>query len=148
MSQIGDFMVALTPCAVLPCAVLALLILCLNFGKFFADASASGAGVPSVGCGSKYVCHHPQKGMIQYSRDVSDKPRSRGVLDTRFRGYDARDWRTSPCIFLSCAFAPRGECWPARRQIRERETMSVQSISGKGHAAGVAAYDVVVVGAG
>jgi hypothetical protein len=26
--------------------------------------------------------------MIQYSRDGNDQPRSRGVLDTRLRGYD------------------------------------------------------------
>ena len=34
--------------------------------------------------------HHPRRRMIQYSRDASDEPRRRGVLDTRLRGYDGR----------------------------------------------------------
>ena len=36
-----------------------------------------------------YHCrHHPRKRMIQYSRAAGNRPRSRGVLDTRLRGYD------------------------------------------------------------
>ena len=32
--------------------------------------------------------HHPRMRVIQYSRGVCDEPRSRGVLDPRFRGDD------------------------------------------------------------
>jgi hypothetical protein len=30
--------------------------------------------------------HHPRKRMIQYSRELAIEPKSRGVLDIRFRG--------------------------------------------------------------
>jgi hypothetical protein len=33
--------------------------------------------------------------VIQYSRDINDEPRSHGVLDTRFRGYDDLLWSGS-----------------------------------------------------
>src|SRR6266853_253442 len=52
-------------------------------------------------------------------------------------------------IFVSCALAPRVECWPQHAKNPEGVRMSaLQSVSGKSHAAGAEAYDVVVVGAG
>ena len=35
-------------------------------------------------------CHRPRRRAIQYCRGADDQSRGRGVLDTRFRGYD--DW--------------------------------------------------------
>jgi hypothetical protein len=41
--------------------------------------------------------HHPRKRMIQYSTALSEqKPRSLGVLDTRFRGHDDKRLRHVP----------------------------------------------------
>src|SRR6266404_1726023 len=52
-------------------------------------------------------------------------------------------------IFVSCALAPRVECWPQHAKNPEGVRMSaLQSVSGKSHAAGTETYDVVVVGAG
>jgi len=51
--------------------------------------------VERFGCAHNITCHHPRKRVIQYSRDVNDEPRSRGVLDTRFRGYDDFLWSGS-----------------------------------------------------
>src|SRR5258708_38390342 len=58
------------------------------------------AAIPFSGGGSSeqesdgrsrpYRCHHPRKRMIEYSTERSFKPRGRGVLDTRLRGYDSR----------------------------------------------------------
>jgi hypothetical protein len=47
--------------------------------------------------------HHPRKRVIQYSRGVNYEPRGRGVLDTRFRGYD--DFLWSGIVHHSCALA-------------------------------------------
>ena len=47
----------------------------------FANASAGECHSP---------CHRPRRRAIQYCRGADDQSRGRGVLDTRFRGYD--DW--------------------------------------------------------
>ena len=39
-------------------------------------------------------CHRPRRRAIQYCRGADDQSRGRGVLDTRFRGYD--DWAGLP----------------------------------------------------
>src|SRR3954452_13866523 len=49
--------------------------------KPFAYASAGECHSP---------CHRPRRRAIQYCRGADDQSRGRGVLDTRFRGYD--DW--------------------------------------------------------
>src|SRR3954470_5491013 len=49
--------------------------------KPFAHASAGECHSP---------CHRPRRRAIQYCRGADDQSRGRGVLDTRFRGYD--DW--------------------------------------------------------
>jgi hypothetical protein len=41
-----------------------------------------------------FSCHHPRRRMIQYSEESVIDPRSRGVLDTRLRGYDGGVWRS------------------------------------------------------
>src|SRR5258708_8280494 len=52
-------------------------------------------------------------------------------------------------IFVSCAFAQRGECWPQHAKNPEGVRMSaLQSVSANSHAAGTEPYDVVVVGPG
>jgi cyclohexanone monooxygenase len=64
---------------------------------------------------------------------------------------DVLEARFPACIFVSCALAPRVECWFAtpEKPSRERVSMSaLPSISGKTQAAGAETYDVVVVGAG
>jgi hypothetical protein len=40
--------------------------------------------------------HHPRKRMIQYSEASVIEAKVRGVLDTRFRGYDGLLWNTTP----------------------------------------------------
>src|ERR1700720_2882235 len=118
----------------------------------FDDASASQAVMPSatgpggvrMGC-PRSRRHHPRTRMTPYSRVLVMESRSRGVLDTRFRGYDGHAWGTVLALhFVSCALAPRVECWPAiREKSQGSECMSaLQSISGKSNAAGTATYDV------
>src|SRR3954453_14218329 len=50
------------------------------------------------------ACHRPRSGAIQYCRGADDQSRGRGVLDTRFRGYDggACDKR-KPLAYASAA---------------------------------------------
>src|SRR3954447_14661315 len=78
--------------------------------KPFAYASAGECHAP---------CHRPRRRAIQYCRGADDQSRGRGVLDTRFRGYDggACDQRKP------FAHASAGECHspchrPRRRAIQ------------------------------
>src|SRR4051795_2831539 len=53
--------------------------------------------------------HRPRRRAIQYCRGADDQSRSRGVLDTRFRGYD--DWaglQKRPFAHASAANVTRG----------------------------------------
>src|SRR5881397_359167 len=53
-------------------------------------------------------CHRPRRRAIRYCRGGDDQSRGRGVLDTRFRGYDGGDLRQTRLV---CA-------WERRRMSR------------------------------
>ena len=62
-------------------------------------------------------CHRPRRRAIQYCRGADDQSRGRGVLDTRFRGYD--DWSGLRRTRLVCTWERTAPCHrPRRRAIQ------------------------------
>src|SRR3954453_21632479 len=57
--------------------------------KPFAHASAGECHSP---------CHRPRRRTIQYCRGADDQSTGRGVLDTRFRGYDGGPTTNASCL--------------------------------------------------